>query len=96
MEWSWDERKAAANYAKHGVLFETATLVFEDAHRLSDPDPHADDDRWRTIGIARSVTLFVVHTVIEADGTGRIISARKATATERKRYEALRVQGHHS
>ncbi len=90
MEWSWDDQKAQTNFAKHGVLFETATLVFLDEYKISDPDPHADDDRWRTIGMVGTVTLFVVHTVIEPDGSGRIISARKATSAERRYYEALR------
>jgi uncharacterized protein len=87
MEWTWDKRKADANLAKHDVYFETAVLVFEDPWQLSEPDPHADDDRWRTIGMVESATLFVVHTLVEADGTGRIISARKATKIERRQYE---------
>lgn len=94
MEWSWDDRKARINLAKHGVRFETAVLVFEDDRHVSDPDPHADDDRWRTIGrvggTIGGVTLFVVHTWMEPDGSGRIISARKATPTERRYYEGLR------
>jgi uncharacterized DUF497 family protein len=90
MQWSWDERKARANIVKHGVLFETAALIFEDAHCISAPDPHSDDDRWRTIGMAGSMTLFVIHTVMEPDGSGRIISARRATPRERRLYERLR------
>jgi len=90
MEWSWDDEKARTNFAKHGVLFETAALVFDDAHRISNPDPHMDDERWRTIGTVGQATLFVVHTIIEPDGTGRIISARKATPRERRWYEELR------
>ena len=89
MEWSWDDRKEAANRHKHGVAFATAVLVFDDDHRVSLPDPHADDDRWRTIGMAGGVTLFVVHTIMEDDGSGRIISARRATPTERRYYEGL-------
>lgn len=89
MEWIWNEAKAAANYRKHGVWFETATQVFEDSHCVSTPDPHSDDDRWRMIGMVGISTLFVVHTLLEDDGTARIISARLATLSERKWYEAL-------
>jgi uncharacterized protein len=86
--WLWDPRKAAANIAKHGVTFELASLVFEDRFQLNEPDEHPDGDRWQTIGIAAGATLLVVHTFIEPDLTfGRIISARRATAHERKRYE---------
>lgn len=90
MKWIWDERKAARNLAKHGVLFENAMLVFDDALFLSIPDTHDDDDRWRTIGMVRGRLLFVVHSVADDEGIGRIISARKATPRERKIYEKQR------
>jgi uncharacterized protein len=88
----WDPVKAAANRAKHGVSFETAVLVFDDPFHASKPDPHPDNDRWRTMGLVGSVVLMVVHTLPEAGSeseemVGRIISARKATASERKAYE---------
>ena len=95
MEWTWNETKARSNIADHGVLFETAVLVFDDPFALTVPDPHPDSDRWRTIGAVRMATLFVVHTEEDEDGVGRIISARPATPTERKRYEASRLQRHH-
>ena len=91
MTWAWDPWKADANRAKHGVSFHLAALVFEDPLALSVPDPHTDGNRWRTIGrpVADLPTLLlVVHTEADADGTaGRIISARRATAHERKAYE---------
>jgi uncharacterized protein len=86
--WVWEADKALRNLAKHGVSFESASLVFDDPMLISEPDPHPDGDRWRVIGRVRMTTLFVVHTVIEPDGTGRIISARRATASERRRYDA--------
>ena len=90
MEWIWDERKAKANFAKHGVMFETASSVFDDPLLVSVPDTHPEDDRWKTVGRANSSTLVVIHTMFEADSTGRIISARLATPSERRNYEALR------
>jgi uncharacterized protein len=92
VRWTWDRDKAAANRAKHGLSFETAVLVFDDPLHASRPDPHPDGDRWHTIGLVGSVLLLVVHTWPEtvsekADLVGRIISARKATAHERKIYE---------
>ena len=88
MQWTWDSAKAKANLEKHGVSFEAATLVFDDPMLLSEPDPHPDGDRWRVIGRVLQTTLFVVHTLIEDDGLARIVSARRATAGERKRYES--------
>ena len=92
MQWTWDPEKAAANRAKHGLSFETAVLVFDDPFHASKPDPHPDGDRWHTIGLVGSVLLLVIHTWPEFDSdaggsVGRIISARKATAHERKAYE---------
>lgn len=88
MRWTWAPEKAAGNRAKHGVSFETAQLVFDDPLHLSKPDLHPDGDRWCTIGRVESVVLLVVHTWPEGhEAVGRIISARKATAHERKAYE---------
>ena len=39
------------------------------------------------MGLVGPVWLFVVHTWPDETDTGRIISARKATARERKGYE---------
>jgi uncharacterized protein len=92
LRWTWDPAKAAANRAKHGLSFETAVLVFDDPLHASKPDPHPDGNRWHTIGLVGPVSLLVIHTWPEAEfkgdePVGRIISARKATAHERKAYE---------
>ena len=89
MRWTWDPKKAEANRAKHGVSFETAKAVFDDPLHLSQLDRHSDGDRWQTIGMVGPVLLLVVHTWPEGDEdpVGRIVSARKATARERKAYE---------
>jgi uncharacterized protein len=66
-------------------------LVFDDSLHLSKPDAHPDGDRWHTIGRVGPVLLLVVHTwpdeSLEGELPGRIISARKATARERRAYE---------
>jgi uncharacterized DUF497 family protein len=92
VRWIWDPDKAAVNRSKHGLSFESAVLVFDDPLHASKLDPHADGNRWQTIGLVGAVLLFVIHTWPAADSeadeaVGRIISARKATARERKVYE---------
>ena len=90
MEWVWSAEKNRINRRLHGLSFETARLVFDDPLAATRPDPHPDDDRWQTVGRIGQVALFVVHTFPETTAgqhTGRIISARKATAHERKAYE---------
>ncbi|WP_286750354.1 BrnT family toxin [Sphingopyxis sp. SCN 67-31] len=89
--WTWDPQKADDNRSKHGVSFETAGLVFDDPCLLSDLDPCEVEARWRTIGMVLGVLLFVVHTEPQQEPgstafVGRIISARKATRTERRGY----------
>ena len=86
MDWTWDPDKAAANERKHGIPFEAAVFALDDGHALTLPDPHPDGDRWRTIGQARALLLFVVHTWPDTP-PGRIISAREATPRERRDYE---------
>jgi uncharacterized protein len=91
LRWIWDPKKDRSNRRAHGLSFETAVLVFEDPLAASRPDPVADEERWQTVGAIGRVIVFVVHTWPEPDDRGeeigRIISARKATAYERKAYE---------
>jgi uncharacterized protein len=92
LRWSWDAKKAATNRTEHGLSFATAVRVFDDPFHASKPDPHPDGDRWHTIGLVGPVLLLVIHTWPETETeddelTGSIISARKATASEREAYE---------
>ena len=92
MLWTWDENKNLVNQQKHGLSFETARLVFDDPLMAHRPDPNADEERWHTIGMIGDVIVLVAHTWPKPHhATGveasRIISARKATAHERRAYE---------
>jgi uncharacterized protein len=90
-EFEWDLEKAAANRAKHGVSFETATRVFADPNALIEQDRVVDGEpRWQAIGVVEgALMLLVAHTVHEEGDTERIriISAREAERRERRRYE---------
>ncbi len=85
-EFEWDDEKAASNLKKHGVSFEDARLVFEDAFAILDLDESEDygEDRLIVTGMANSRILIVVHT--ERGERIRIISARKATKREQHDY----------
>lgn len=91
MQFDWDDDKNRANLAKHGVSFELASYVFDDPLHRSVPDPCEYEERWQTIGAAKNLmTILVVHTITEIEGEEeviRIISARLATAYERRTYE---------
>jgi uncharacterized DUF497 family protein len=89
--FEWDESKNRTNLTKHGVSFETAALIFDDPLAISFPERVvAGEERWQTIGsVDGALILVVAHTVRSenSDEVIRIISARKATPSERKRYE---------
>jgi len=86
MSYEWDPNKARSNQKKHGVKFADAVAVFEDENAITIEDEHESESRFITIGrdFLRRI-LVVVYTfrglII------RIISARKATAREKKIYE---------
>lgn len=88
LRFEWDERKSELNEKKHGVTFEEACTVFGDTLSLTIPDPLHSRDEERFVIVGRSEkqrALVVVHT--ERGDRIRLISARQATAHERKIYE---------
>ena len=89
MKFEWDTTKAQTNQHKHGVTFEEARTVLADYLSVTIPDPlHPDtEQRFVTLGMSeKHCFLVVVHT--DTETTVRIISARKATLQERRRYES--------
>jgi uncharacterized DUF497 family protein len=86
VNFAWDSRKAATNERKHGISFEEASTVFADPLALAVLDEvHAE----RTVLIGMSEqhrVLLVVHVELDED-TIRLVSARRATSHERRRYE---------
>ena len=92
IRFAWDTAKAASNVRKHGISFEIATRVFADPFSIAVQDRVENgEDRWQTLGMVEGYLLLIVaHTVRDDDGGAeiiRIISARRADSTERKRYE---------
>jgi uncharacterized protein len=85
----WDPTKAAANLRKHGVTFEEAVTVFYDplAATFPDPDHSEEEERLITVGYSARGGLLVVCHAERREGVRRI-SARRATAGERKRHES--------
>lgn len=89
MEFEWNPDKAKLNFEKHGVSFQEAATVFNDALSVTFPDPDHSigENRYVIIGTSRFGQLLVVaHT--DRGEKLRIISARKATRQEKRFYEA--------
>lgn len=90
MDFVWDERKNAANQKKHHLSFEDARNVFADPLAITRIDQHEGELRWQIMGHwGGRLLVLVVYAMREAGGAEeiRIISARKATNAERRRYE---------
>jgi len=88
MDFEWDPAKASQNLKKHGVSFDEAVTAFFDplSATFDDPDHSIGEQRYITVGFSSGSRLLVVgHT--ERGKAVRIISARPATAHERKRHE---------
>jgi uncharacterized DUF497 family protein len=85
-EFEWDNRKAAANFAKHGVSFDKAREVFDDPFAVDRLDDRADygEQRFVIIGMVDGRLLFVSYTM-RGDNI-RIISARGAEPREQRQY----------
>jgi len=93
VEFCWDKKKARSNLSKHGVSFEEAQTCFYDPLHIvlvDEANSCLEGPRLLLLGLsAQNNTLVVVHIEYEIEEEVRIISARKATKSERKQYEEL-------
>jgi uncharacterized DUF497 family protein len=86
VQFTWDPKKAESNFKKHGVSFGEAVTVFADPLALIMEDA-LYGERAILIGQSeRQRLLFTVFLELAGDSI-RIISARRATSHERRRYE---------
>ncbi|MDN5924721.1 MAG: BrnT family toxin [Xanthomonadales bacterium] len=85
----WNDEKARLNVVNHdGITFMCAAEVFFDPFFLLLDASRNGEARDAVIGYdTRDRLLVVVHVVFE-DEAIRIISARKATTTERNDYDS--------
>ena len=88
LAFEWDPDKAASNFKKHGISFDTARTVFADLNELTIHDPvHSyDEERYLSLGMTKTDQLLIVSYTERGDVI-RIISARRANRKERANYE---------
>lgn len=88
MVFEWDENKEKINLAKHGIDFSTAALVFGDVNRIEMFDAaHSEyENRYITIGEIHGVAIILLVVYTERGEAICLISARKATKQERRKY----------
>lgn len=90
MRFAWDPETARTNEQKHGVTFEEAATCFDDPEGcyLRNETPSWEDRLILIAYSARQRLLFVVHAEVEREAI-RIVSARLASAAQRRIYEGL-------
>lgn len=89
LKFEWDENKNQTNIQKHGISFEEASSVFYDDEALiiNDEAHSRNGDRFVLIGFSYKFNLLVVcHCYRQNEEIVRIISARKASKSERNEY----------
>ena len=86
MRFTWDPEKAASNLRKHGVSFREAATVFGDPLAAMVVDA-LDPERAILVGQSERGRVLLTVFVELSEDMIRIISARRATSHERKRYE---------
>jgi uncharacterized DUF497 family protein len=87
VRFEWSKQKAESNLRKHSVSFEEAATVFDDPLVQLGVDWEHGEPREVALGVSnRQRVLFTVWVELR-DDVIRIISARKAAAHERQRYE---------
>ena len=85
MRFTWSERKRAINLKEHGLDFIDAPRVFEGLTFSYEDDRFAyGEQRFITLGLLAGVPVSIAHT--ESDDEIRIISFRKATGREARRF----------
>lgn len=82
----WDRDKAEANRSKRGVDFSDAATVLSDDFALTRRDEDPAEERFVTMRMDALGRVLVVGFVWRGEES-RLISARRATAPERKQYE---------
>jgi uncharacterized DUF497 family protein len=85
-EFEWDDRKAAANLARHRVSFEEARLAFDDPYAVEREDPRVrySEARYILLGMAQDRLLHVTYTT--RGERIRVISTRVPEPFERRSY----------
>jgi uncharacterized DUF497 family protein len=90
MRFEWDPRKAESNLRKHDVSFQLASQAFFDPFVRYGPITFVGgEERWSVFGEVAGTLIYVAFTT---SGEGdeervRIISARRATGSERREFE---------
>lgn len=86
MEFEFDPAKSSANKKKHGIDFEQAQALWEDADLLEIPARTTDEPRYVVVGRMQGKHWSAIVTY--RDQRTRIISVRRSRKEEIELYES--------
>ena len=89
MPFEYDAKKSQSNREKHGIDFEEAQAIWDDAEYLEIPAKILDEPRWLVIGKIGGKCWSAVITY-RGDKI-RIISVRRSREEEIELYESLGI-----
>jgi len=91
--FEWDEEKNRRNQVKYGLSFEVAIKAFDDPYAIYEFNSTAGNEDWEQVtgriegGLLIALVVYVIKRVkTNGQEIYRIISARKASPGERRRY----------
>jgi hypothetical protein len=86
--FEWDDAKAKTNLQKHTISFDEGATIFNDplVATILDQRHFEEEQRFVAIGMSVDGNLLVVS-YAEREERFRLISCRRATRTERRKYE---------
>ena len=84
MTFQWDDEKNRSNQVKHGIDFDTAKALWDDANRVEIQSPYPLESRSILIGKVDKKLWTAIFT--RRGSTIRIISVRRARKREANLY----------
>ena len=88
--FEWDEAKRVKNLEKHGIDFLRAFRLLVEHHVVFASDRHGEQ-RYRAV--CQEGQSYVTVIYVKRGSVCRIISARKAHRSERRKYQAIHDRG---
>lgn len=87
MKFEYDPKKSHSNRMKHGIDFEKAQAIWDDASYLEIPAKTLDEPRWLVIG--KIGEKFWSAVITYRGDNIRLISVRRSREEEIELYESL-------
>ena len=88
MKYIWDDNKNKINIEKHKIDFNDSIGMFNyPLLACIDQSKNYEEERWIGIGFLKGIIAVIVYTEDDEKEIIRIISCRRATKNENKRFK---------